>query len=264
MPLLSIITINKNDANGLLQTIVSVIGQTFTDYEYIIIDGASKDESVTIIQKHADKIAYWISEPDTGIYNAMNKGIAHARGMYCLFLNAGDVLTDHTTLDAVFASGLKAEIMAGSVRGKQHTPTLLQKPPEKFRLSELYYKNIPHQAEFIQRSLFERIGTYNEKYRILADYDFNIRAMLHDVSFVEIPLQIAWVDLSGISNDPANITVLESEKETILKTNIPAGILEDYVHYNNKNTYRHAAIEWLLGNSFMWKITKTLYRLLKA
>ena len=96
--LLSIITINKNNAAGLQKTIESVVSQTSDNFEYIIIDGASSDESTAVIKKYTEnslyskKISYWISEPDTGIYNAMNKGIEKAHGSYCLFLNSGDYL----------------------------------------------------------------------------------------------------------------------------------------------------------------------------
>jgi len=99
---LSIITINKNNAAGLEKTIESVIGQTSNDFEYIVIDGASSDGSVEVIQKYADKINYLVSEPDTGVYNAMNKGIRKAQGTYCLFLNSGDWLVSPETLDNFF------------------------------------------------------------------------------------------------------------------------------------------------------------------
>ena len=82
---LSIITINLNNAKGLQETIESVVYQTFTDFEYIVIDGGSNDGSVDIIKQYSDKITYWVSEPDTGIYNAMNKGILQSRAEYCLF-----------------------------------------------------------------------------------------------------------------------------------------------------------------------------------
>ena len=85
---LSIITVNRNNKDGLEKTIRSVIRQTSHDYEYIIIDGASTDGSPEIIRNYEENITYWISEPDTGIYNAMNKGIRKAQGDYCLFLNS--------------------------------------------------------------------------------------------------------------------------------------------------------------------------------
>ena len=92
MPKLSIITINLNNAEGLRKTIPSVISQTYCDFEYIVIDGGSTDGSVDVIKKYADKLSYWVSEPDAGIYNAMNKGIRKAGGEYCQFLNSGDWL----------------------------------------------------------------------------------------------------------------------------------------------------------------------------
>ena len=92
---LSVITINLNDAEGLQKTLRSVWErQSFTDFEHIVIDGASTDGSVEVIKKYADKLAYWVSEPDKGIYSAMNKGIVRARGEYLLFINSGDWLAD--------------------------------------------------------------------------------------------------------------------------------------------------------------------------
>ena len=89
---LSIITINYNHKEGLLKTIKSVVNQTYHDIEYIVIDGGSTDGSVDVVKQYEDSISYWVSEPDCGIYNAMNKGVAKATGEYCLFLNSGDSL----------------------------------------------------------------------------------------------------------------------------------------------------------------------------
>ena len=86
---LSIITVNLNNRDGLQRTIDSVVSQTFTDYEWIVIDGGSTDGSRELIGQHQDRFAYWCSEPDKGIYNAMNKGIAHAKGEWLQFLNSG-------------------------------------------------------------------------------------------------------------------------------------------------------------------------------
>ena len=97
-PKLSIITVNLNNAAGLQKTIESVINQTFTDYEFIIIDGGSTDSSLEIIKQYANKITYWVSEPDNGIYNGMNKGIGQADGEYCFFLNSGDWMIENNTL----------------------------------------------------------------------------------------------------------------------------------------------------------------------
>ena len=99
---LSIITINLNNASGLEKTIQSVINQTYKDFEFIVIDGASTDGSVEVIKKYSSGINYWVSESDTGIYNAMNKGIRKAQGEYCLFLNSADYLFSPNLISAVY------------------------------------------------------------------------------------------------------------------------------------------------------------------
>lgn len=100
--MISIITVNLNNATGLLNTINSVIRQTYKNYEYIIIDGGSCDESIEIIQKYQSFLTYWQSEPDDGIYFGMNEGIKYATGEYCLFLNSGDYFIDDKVLERVF------------------------------------------------------------------------------------------------------------------------------------------------------------------
>ena len=114
MKKLSLITINQNNAEGLRRTIESVVFQTYIDYEYIVIDGASTDESVNILKQYDNRITFWISEPDTGIYNAMNKGILKATGDYCLFLNSGDWLSDDRVLEEVFLHEITEDIVCGN------------------------------------------------------------------------------------------------------------------------------------------------------
>ncbi|HNW57942.1 MAG TPA: glycosyltransferase, partial [Bacteroidales bacterium] len=110
---LSIITVNRNNAEGLRKTIASVIAQTYGNYEFVIIDGASTDESLEVIRKNAGRISYWISEPDNGTYHAMNKGIKVSAGEYCLFLNSGDYLVDKNVLEKIFNQKIDADIISG-------------------------------------------------------------------------------------------------------------------------------------------------------
>ena len=135
MKKLSIITINRNNSAGLHKTIESVVSQTFTDYEYIIIDGASTDGSVDIIKQYANKITSWVSEPDKGIYNAMNKGILKATGEYLLFLNSGDSLHTYNVLNEIFRKEINSKIILGDVNKIQiNEISEIEKPL-------LYYKN---------------------------------------------------------------------------------------------------------------------------
>ena len=112
---ITIITINFNNCEGLGKTIDSVVSQSCHDYEYIVIDGGSTDGSVNVIKDNADNIDYWVSEKDDGIYNAMNKGIDHATGEYCLFLNSGDTLHDCEVIASVVPV-LEADIVVGAIR----------------------------------------------------------------------------------------------------------------------------------------------------
>jgi glycosyltransferase involved in cell wall biosynthesis len=100
-PKISIITINYNNREGLERTFDSVFSQNYTNFEYIVIDGASNDGSKELIDQFSDKITFWVSEPDKGIYNAMNKGIDQVNGEYVFFLNSGDVFLDSNSLEKV-------------------------------------------------------------------------------------------------------------------------------------------------------------------
>lgn len=119
---LSIITINLNNLEGLKKTFESVFNQTFTDYEWIVIDGGSTDGSREFIEAHQDSFSYWSSEPDRGIYNAMNKGILQANGEYLSFLNSGDYYADSETLANVFCTNHEADILFGYMIREKEKP----------------------------------------------------------------------------------------------------------------------------------------------
>ncbi len=257
---LSIITINKNNADGLEKTIKSVIGQYFIDFEFIIIDGASTDNSVTIIQKYVETIYYWISEPDTGLYQAMNKGIEKATGDYCFFLNSGDIFTNNNVLDEAFKNEINSDIFCGYACGYINGRKTDFFPPDSFALRYFYGHNIPHQSEFIKRELLINLGLYCEDLKILSDYEFNIKALLSGASFQNINQQIAIIDMNGISSREENNSLLETEGNIIFKRNIPNRIMEDYYYFLDKKGIGHPAIQFLI-NSKLFNLLKLLYKL---
>jgi glycosyltransferase involved in cell wall biosynthesis len=259
---LTIITINRNNAAGLRKTIESVVNQTFTDFEYIVIDGASTDDSVNTIKEFVDKIDYWVSEPDNGIYNAMNKGIMKAQGEYCLFLNSGDSFVNKYALRDLFNVKFDADIVSGYVCGIKGNKAINIYPPKDFTFRYLYYNNIPHQSEFIRTSLFKKLGAYSEKYRILGDYDFNIRAISENVSYQYVDILVAFVDLDGISSMESNVKILDEEREQIFQSNLPAAVLKDYLYYLDNRGIAHPAVNWLVQNRFLFRSVKFLYRIL--
>lgn len=214
MALISIITINYNNAAGLQKTIDSVIGQTYKDLEFIVIDGGSTDGSVEIIKKNSGKITNWVSEKDNGIYNAQNKGAKKATGDYCLFLNSGDFLAETTTLEKA-AKELTKDIVFGDLLiedadGKRKhgiSPDVLD--VYHFMISTLW-----HPCTFIKRNLFEKYGYYNEDYKITADYEFFIRVILKkEVSYKHIKQFITVFNTGGIGSSDEHRTLQEKERE---------------------------------------------------
>lgn len=219
----SIITINYNDKDGLMKTIDSVICQTNTDFEYIIIDGGSTDGSINIIKEHEIQISYWVSEPDKGVYNAMNKGVAQAHGDYLIFMNSGDCFHSSEVLSTF--KDYKEDIICGKVlKGCSTKPSGHNKPT--ITLVDLMRGSLPHQAMFIKRELMQK-HLYDEKYRILSDWKFCLEAIVFDnCSFLNSDVIVADYDISGISTNSNGL--LPKEREEILKEMFPPRIITDY------------------------------------
>lgn len=212
MSKISVITINYNNAEGLKKTIASVLMQTFQDFEFIVIDGKSTDQSVDVIKQN-QRINYWESEKDNGIYHAQNKGAKKATGEYCLFLNSGDYLADATTLEKV-AKELTKDIIYGDLliedaKGNRKNGVSSDRLDNyHFMISTLW-----HPCTFIKRSLFEQYGYYNESFKITGDYEFFIRTILKNgASYRHIPLPITIFDTSGVSNNPDNKKLEHEER----------------------------------------------------
>jgi glycosyltransferase involved in cell wall biosynthesis len=199
---LSIITINKDNASGLEKTIQSVIEQTYKDFEYIVIDGNSTDGSVDIIKKYSLGINLWVSESDTGIYNAMNKGIRKAQGEYCLFLNSGDYLVSSTTLQDVFSEIGKILIPVDIFYSNCITSNgNVMNYPESLTINYLIHYAINHQNTLIKCSLFFEHGFYNENPHIIAEHEFFLKELwIFKSKFLHIKTNIAIFDLHGISS----------------------------------------------------------------
>jgi glycosyltransferase involved in cell wall biosynthesis len=235
---LSVITINYNDANGLKKTIESVSKQTFKGYEYIIIDGGSSDESVTIIKEQETffikrGIPYkWICENDKGIYDAMNKGIVKAEGDYCFFLNSGDYFTASNILEMVF-SGIPDEdfVFGNLVVCLNEKVVGMIKGKTVLTFMDLYRSDVvKHQSTFIKRSMFSKYGLYNIERKIVADWEFFLRSLgLSEPSYKYLDIDIAFFDNNGLSNNSGNIT--SRERESVLMENLPQKILADYKRY---------------------------------
>ena len=219
----SIITINYNNKEGLEHTIQSVIVQTFKDFEYIIIDGDSTDGSIDVIKRYADHINYWVSEKDKGVYNAMNKGIAKAKGDYMVFMNSGDCFHSADVLDAF--KDVQEDIVCGNVfKGDSTIPSGHHK--STISLVDLMRGSLPHQAMFIKRELMKK-HPYDESYKILSDWKFCIQALVFDnCTFRNSDVIVADYDTSGISTNSNGL--LAKERKFILQEMFPPRVIKDY------------------------------------
>jgi glycosyltransferase involved in cell wall biosynthesis len=228
LPKLSIITVNYNNAFGLQKTINSVINQTFSDFEFIVIDGGSSDYSSDLLTKYAGQINYGVSEPDNGIYHAMNKGIVRATGEYCFFLNSGDYFVNERVLENVFMYNYHEDVQYGNLLVFLNRKFVgKSKGKAKLTFLDIYSSIIKHQASFIKRKLFEEYGLYNENFRIISDWEFFLKTLgLGRASYQYIDLDITCFDNNGISNSSHKLVY--EERISVIKKHIPLMMQEDY------------------------------------
>ena len=226
----SIITINLNNANGLKETIDSVVYQTSHDYEFIIIDGGSTDDSISIIKQYKDDIDYWVSEPDKGIFNAMNKGITVSQGDYIIFMNSGDCFKNEKVLEETLPY-LGADFVIGQIESKDNHEIM------NYELSDIsmmtfYNGAIPHQATFHKRSLFKD-SMYDETLKISSDWKFFFqKIILENASYNLMPVVVCSFDTGGISN--TNKEWAAKERKQIFSESLPARVIKDYERYKDK------------------------------
>ncbi len=225
---LSIITINYNNLPGLTVTIDSVLKQSYSNFEYIIIDGNSTDGSKELIEQYGTRFSYWVSEQDTGVYHAMNKGILKANGEYCLFLNSGDYLVHPEILHQLFTLPFQEDIVYGDLLLEDETKNrTLSKQPSVLTFEHFISSTLWHPVSFIKKSLFVKYGLYNEALKIVADYDFFLKTIIvNQVSYKYIPLPISVYNIHGISSAKENEHIHLLERKKVLETYFPVSVIE--------------------------------------
>ena len=222
---LSIITINYNNRDGLKKTIDSVVTQTFRDFEWIVIDGDSTDGSHELIEEFAGHFAYWVSEPDKGIYNAMNKGMDQAHGDYLLFLNSGDWLYNETSLERSFAHEFSADVMYGDCVFHHADHEVKCRYPSDMTFELLYRSSLAHCCSFIKREVLVK-EHYNESYKIVSDYEFWVKLAFAGGSFCHLDEFVSVFDTTGISS--TNHDLDKAERKQVLSQYLPAMVAADY------------------------------------
>jgi glycosyltransferase involved in cell wall biosynthesis len=200
-PKLSVITIVYNNVRDIERTILSVVNQTYLNIEFIVVDGASTDGTLALIKRYKTHIGKLISEPDAGIYDAMNKGLRMATGDYVLFMNSGDEFYANNTVAHVFAKGDDADIYYGETEmindeGKSLGQRRHKAPRQLTLKSFKYGMSVSHQAIYIRRSL---TGDYNRKYELSSDIDWILSAIEKAKKIVNVNEYVAKYLVGGMS-----------------------------------------------------------------
>jgi glycosyltransferase involved in cell wall biosynthesis len=234
---LSIITINYNNAEGLRKTMESVLAQTYTEIEYIIVDGASTDGSVDVIRELATRPTIkWVSVKDTGIYNAMNKGIRMATSEYIQILNSGDILFDSNVtkrmierLDQINSQGEEnVGILYGNMIKVNTAGKVVGKSGyTEYSLRQFYSSTLNHDCAYIRRDLFEEYGLYDENLKIVSDWKWYLQAIgLGRVKPEYVDIDMTIFDDGGISE--TNLALRNAERRKVLEEILPPAVLWDY------------------------------------
>ena len=232
-PLLSIITVNYNNKSGLIRTLNSIKNQESVFFEHIIIDANSTDgskDAILLYEKEITFPLYWVSEPDNGIYDGMNKGIKQAHGEYLFFLNSGDTLISNTILQEIALDGNK--YIYGNIKY-----ILSEKdyryitPSETLDIVYLLKTALPHQACFIHHSLFQK-QLYNTEYKIISDWIHMVdNIVLKGCSYKHINILVSNFDSTGLSSSNGAIGLTERNKW--IKKNIPTRIYSSLMELDN-------------------------------
>lgn len=216
--LISVITINLNNLDGLQKTISSVLNQDYTNIEYLIIDGGSIDGSFEYIKSKENEFDYWISEKDNGIYDAMNKGIVQSKGDYLMFLNSGDYFYDSKSLSNLVGSEITEDIIYGKMGMYVNDSLIAKEYPSKLNLEYFQYDTIPHQSTLIKRNLFNKFGYYNTRFKIVSDWAFFVDSIVKGkAKYRYVDELVSIFDLNGISSQPSSSKIIRNEINQHLK-----------------------------------------------
>lgn len=220
----------------------SVFDQTFKDFEYVVIDGASTDGSVQVVQRFVSQFGgrlIWVSESDNGIYNAMNKGIKMATGDYIQILNSGDILASDKVVGLIMAElerkGQPAILYGNMIKCFPNGLNIVDKSyaGQEVTMLGMYTGTLNHDPTFIRRVLFERYGYYDESLKIVSDWKWFLEAIvLGGEKPMYVDLDVTLFDMTGISEANENKEMIWSERRKVITELFPRAIINDYDAYS--------------------------------
>lgn len=231
----SVITVCYNAENQIEKTIKSVIEQEYNNFEYIIVDGKSSDSTINIIKQYNDFITKWISEKDSGIYNAMNKAINLSNGEYCIFMNAGDIFANNLVLSKIdtYLDGNTDVILGNYIATKNNKFNDYIKAPKIIDFSYLYIGSICHQATFIKRE--NLINTpYDESLRLVSDWKFWLEVLIiQNKTYKGVDIDICIFNKEGLTYQMKETGL--RERDLVLNSLFPRKVLNDYAYLRTRN-----------------------------
>ena len=268
MKTLSIITINRNNASGLEKTMRSVLLQTSKDFEYVVVDGASTDGSIDVIRQlipcFGDRMK-WISEPDKGIYNAMNKGLKMASGEYVQFLNSGDSLASNNVVERMYQALEQQNypsILYGNMLKEMCDGSLIRDKcfaGQEITFMGFYTGTLNHSPAFIRTSLFSEYGPYDESHKIVSDWEWYLLAIIFGREKpVYVNLDITRFDMTGISE--TNKLLDKSERDAVLRSLLPTTVLADYERWCFPIEQHKRIQRYPWANKLVWLLERCLFK----
>lgn len=266
---ISLITINRNNAKGLEKTMMSVATQTFKEFEYIVIDGASTDESVEIIKRYESQFAHlkWVSEPDKGIYNAMNKGIRMATGDYIQILNSADCLASNEVTEQMLAElerqGEPSILYGNMVKCFPNGRKVVDKcfAGQEITMLGMYTGTLNHDPAYIRRDLFEKYGYYDESLKIVSDWKWYLQAIiLGGAKPHYVDMDVTLFDMTGISENAESKERIKKERQTVLHELVPEAYLNDYENYSSDIYMMRRIHRYPWAYKLVWFVERCLFK----
>ena len=247
---LTIVTVNLNNREGLLRTARSIAEQTFEDYEWIVVDGGSTDGSIGVLSYYPEHLSWSVCEHDGGIYDAMNKGTAKARGEYIQFLNSGDSFIDGSVLEKVFKDKELADVNYGDqwcIQGDLITEK--RSYPKTMDLMFLFRNPLGHQAAFLRTALV-KAHPYRTEYTISADRALFLELYLSGAAFHYLDLPVVYFDTEGIGSREDTLELRREQFSRIKKELLPPPVVADMEHLMRKSdeydfVMRVAPLRWM-------------------
>lgn len=201
LPLVTVVTVVLNRARYVEETIKAVLSQSYANVEYIVIDGGSTDGTRDIIERYDDRIDYWLSEPDAGVYDAMNKALAivEDQDSYVIFSHSDDSLFSPDALADAIRLGGDSDFVHGRILVSD--PDAERVIGRDLSLANLARETVPHPATLVRRRAFDQVGNFDTRYRIASDYDFIVRCFICGVSRRFVDVTIARTRMWGLSEE---------------------------------------------------------------